>query len=984
MKQQTRWVNALLIVALLMAWPGNAVMAQTPVGAAFTYQGRLLDSSNVPVSGLCDMSFTLYDEESGGAQIGATQMITDVVMSDGYFSAALDFGAPAWNGDMRWLQVEATCPPSGSLTGFQRQVVRAVPYAMYALSGNAITSTVYVTETVYFTPSYHLQGWETITGTPSTYTPTTHTQDWATITDQPAEYTPTYHLQGWDTITGTPASYTPMLHDMITAHTYSGGAELDVFGLSAASTITRITPSNDPGATARILASSSNGRLQLDNFALSNYADFINTSSPALPLSGTMRVYGSDDSGFNVLQTLDSTGREFRIGQDTYRIARNTTGSMITKGQVVYYSGSTGNKPNLGLARSNSNTTMPAVAIAVANIANGAFGTVLVVGRLTGINTSAFTEGDPLYVSSTIAGALTNVSPIHPNYSQAIATVEVSGVGNGAILVNISPHLKGEESGTRHSNFTIGNQAAGPNTLTFDNGVLGRLTWNPTAARMITLPNSSGIVALVGESYTPTYHLQGWDTITGTPSTYTPTAHTQDWTTITGQPSTYTPTAHTQDWTTITGTPTGLITGSGVSGAIAQWATPNELQASNLYKIGSGDLTLDTFGNTRVELLGGGTQSSLSLPNSPIQFSTNRLLVSGGGLQNEVVFPNAKLSFLSGGALDLGGYTLTMPISWNTITGQPSEYTPTLGAHTWTGLQTFNAGASAASGQFINALTDGSTGGIRAGASSDVLLYRNAADTWRTPDSMIVDGNVGIGRTNLWVPLHVSHGYAKTDTSERDTAFLGSNEAYAAHPFGLRINVVGAANLSNRKVYIGTMDDAVAWGGSLILQPYASGHVGIGTNTPNTFILQVAGSVGPDAANTYDLGSAANYWATIHYHTLTSHSLSVFSTTVTLQNGRDVSCLDALKEIKADKSKKVKGIQHMDYATIPAVALDAAPMVYHSSTMPEKNGEDGADLDMMVSLMLCAEKELDAKNVALDNRMSDLEKRIANLERIVR
>lgn len=44
-----------------------------------------------------------------------------------------------------------------------------------------------------------------------------------------------------------------------------------------------------------------------------------------------------------------------------------------------------------------------------------------------------------------------------------------------------------------------------------------------------------------------------------------------------------------------------------------------------------------------------------------------------------------------------------------------------------------------ASGKFLTALTDGSTGGLRAGASSDVLLYRGAANTWQTPDNLTSD-----------------------------------------------------------------------------------------------------------------------------------------------------------------------------------------------------------------------------------------------------
>jgi hypothetical protein len=50
-----------------------------------------------------------------------------------------------------------------------------------------------------------------------------------------------------------------------------------------------------------------------------------------------------------------------------------------------------------------------------------------------------------------------------------------------------------------------------------------------------------------------------------------------------------------------------------------------------------------------------------------------------------------------------------------------------------------------ASGKFLTALTDGNTGGLRAGSGSDVLWYRGAADTWRTPDSLTVDVGLNVG-----------------------------------------------------------------------------------------------------------------------------------------------------------------------------------------------------------------------------------------------
>ena len=48
-------------------------------------------------------------------------------------------------------------------------------------------------------------------------------------------------------------------HDIISKHSYSGGANLDVFGLSAASTIARLTPLASPGNAAAILRTDSSG-----------------------------------------------------------------------------------------------------------------------------------------------------------------------------------------------------------------------------------------------------------------------------------------------------------------------------------------------------------------------------------------------------------------------------------------------------------------------------------------------------------------------------------------------------------------------------------------------------------------------------------------------------------------------------------------------------------------------------------------------------
>jgi hypothetical protein len=57
-------------------------------------------------------------------------------------------------------------------------------------------------------------------------------------------------------------------HDVLARHTYSGGAALDLFGLSAADTLAKLTPSSNPGAAAAILKTDSSGVLQLEGLGL--------------------------------------------------------------------------------------------------------------------------------------------------------------------------------------------------------------------------------------------------------------------------------------------------------------------------------------------------------------------------------------------------------------------------------------------------------------------------------------------------------------------------------------------------------------------------------------------------------------------------------------------------------------------------------------------------------------------------------------------
>jgi hypothetical protein len=109
------------------------IQAVTALGTSFSYQGRLVDAGS-PANGAYDFQFLLEDSETGGAQIGSTAVKADVVVTNGLFTTDLDFGAAAFNGDARWIEIQVRAgSSSGAYTVLSpRQSVSPAPYALYA------------------------------------------------------------------------------------------------------------------------------------------------------------------------------------------------------------------------------------------------------------------------------------------------------------------------------------------------------------------------------------------------------------------------------------------------------------------------------------------------------------------------------------------------------------------------------------------------------------------------------------------------------------------------------------------------------------------------------------------------------------------------------------------------------------------------------------------------------------------------------------
>ena len=107
--------------------------------SAFTWQGRLTDSGQ-PANGLYDLTFQLFNNSTGGLALG-TNTFPGTVLSNGTYTATLDFGATVFNGDARWLQLALRTNGAAACTTLApRQRGTPAPCALRVASGNGGTA----------------------------------------------------------------------------------------------------------------------------------------------------------------------------------------------------------------------------------------------------------------------------------------------------------------------------------------------------------------------------------------------------------------------------------------------------------------------------------------------------------------------------------------------------------------------------------------------------------------------------------------------------------------------------------------------------------------------------------------------------------------------------------------------------------------------------------------------------------------------------
>ena len=137
----------------------------------------------------------------------------------------------------------------------------------------------------------------------------------------------------------------------------------------------------------------------------------------------------------------DIYGQNGRFGNDTATVVmvkvHNDAGVTLTNGKVVAFttSGTSSNEPAVRLANNkHDSTSANTLGFVSGTIAVNDTGWVVLVGKIEKLNTSAFANGDIIYLDS-ISGEWTKTKPKAPYHMVYLGVVTKANAGNGSIYV---------------------------------------------------------------------------------------------------------------------------------------------------------------------------------------------------------------------------------------------------------------------------------------------------------------------------------------------------------------------------------------------------------------------------------------------------------------------------------------------------------------------------------------------------------------------
>jgi ribosomal protein L35AE/L33A len=154
------------------------------------------------------------------------------------------------------------------------------------------------------------------------------------------------------------------------------------------------------------------------------------------------------DAKGRVIAASDGSTEATSLDGPVLFTAKNRSGGTMTKGQVVYVSGHSGDRTEVGLADADNASSMPAFGLVNdVSVSDNADVEVVTFGEIRSMDTSAFIVGDVVYVSTTPGGLTatppTGESSLLQNMGKVVRSHATEGIIKviGAGRTNATPNL---------------------------------------------------------------------------------------------------------------------------------------------------------------------------------------------------------------------------------------------------------------------------------------------------------------------------------------------------------------------------------------------------------------------------------------------------------------------------------------------------------------------------------------------------------------
>jgi nitrogen fixation protein len=201
-----------------------------------------------------------------------------------------------------------------------------------------------------------------------------------------------------------------------------------------------------PSLTGYVPYSGATSAVNLGEYGISAGQFTLDVSPTGTPVIGTTRwndTLGSSETTLKGGSVILKNGVDL-VARIVNKVSPNTT---LTKAayQAVRVSGAQGQRLAVAFAQANNdNNSADTIGLVIETIATNQEGFIMTVGQVEGINTTGllqgetWADGDVLYLSPTVAGALTNIKPTGATgHIVIIGYVEYAHSNNGKIYVKV-------------------------------------------------------------------------------------------------------------------------------------------------------------------------------------------------------------------------------------------------------------------------------------------------------------------------------------------------------------------------------------------------------------------------------------------------------------------------------------------------------------------------------------------------------------------